>query len=99
MKFAYEKSEAQRIISHEDIMLKTYSKIISTYTSKRVIPPKLIYIGNYISATRPQNKFVPHSKVNILPVYWKKFNETFESKMIKLYCGHNLREFDIYKKK
>ena len=31
MKFAYEKSEAQRIISHEDIMLKTYSKIISTY--------------------------------------------------------------------
>ena len=33
MKFAYEKSEAQRIISHEDIMLKTYSKIISTYSS------------------------------------------------------------------
>ena len=68
-------------------------------TSKRAIPSKLIYVGNYISATRPQNEFVPHSKVNILPVYWKKFNETFETRMIKLYCGHNLREFDIYKKK
>ena len=33
MKFAYDKSKAQRIINHEDIMLKTYSKIISTYTS------------------------------------------------------------------
>ena len=33
MKFAYDKSKAQRIINYEDIMLKTYSKIISTYTS------------------------------------------------------------------
>ena len=33
MKFAYDKSKAQHIINHEDIMLKTYSKIISTYTS------------------------------------------------------------------
>ena len=33
MKFAYDKSKTQRIINHEDIMLKTYSKIISTYTS------------------------------------------------------------------
>lgn len=30
---AYDKSKAQHIINHEDIMLKTYSKIISTYTS------------------------------------------------------------------
>ena len=28
MKFAYDKSKAQRIINHEDIMLKTYSKMI-----------------------------------------------------------------------
>ncbi len=33
MEFEYDKSKAQRIISHEDIMLKTYSKIISTYSS------------------------------------------------------------------
>ena len=34
MKFEYDKSQAQRIISHEDIMLETYSKIISTYSSQ-----------------------------------------------------------------
>ena len=33
MKFAYDKSKAQRIINHEDIMLETYSKIISSYSS------------------------------------------------------------------
>lgn len=93
-------AEKSKIHYHVDAfgLLPQY-RIQLLNTSKRVIPPKLIYVGNYISATRPQNEFVPHSKVNILPVYWKKFNETFESKMIKLYCGHNLREFDIYKKK
>lgn len=33
MKFAYGKIETQRIINHEDIMLETYSKIISNYSS------------------------------------------------------------------
>lgn len=33
IKFVYDKREAQRIINHEDIMLETYSKIISTYSS------------------------------------------------------------------
>lgn len=33
MKFEYDKSKTQRIINHEDIMLKTYSKIINTYSS------------------------------------------------------------------
>lgn len=33
MKFAYDKKKAQRIISHENIMLETYSKIISRYSS------------------------------------------------------------------
>lgn len=93
-------AEKSKIHYHADAfgLLPQY-RIELLNTSKRIIPPKLIYLGNYISATRPQNEFVPHSKVNILPVYWKIFNETFESKMIKLYCGHNLREFDIYKKK
>ncbi len=65
-------------------------------TSERVIPTKLIYVGNFANAVRPQNEFVPHSKNNISPVFWKKFDETFETKMIKLYCGHNLRELSIY---
>lgn len=33
MKFAYDKREAQRIINHEDIMLKTYYEIINSYSS------------------------------------------------------------------
>lgn len=33
MKFAYDERKAQRIINHEDIMLETYSKIISSYSS------------------------------------------------------------------
>lgn len=33
MKFVYDKKKAQRIISHENIMLETYSKIISRYSS------------------------------------------------------------------
>ena len=33
MKFAYDERKAQCIINHEDIMLETYSKIISSYSS------------------------------------------------------------------
>ena len=32
MKFAYDKSKAQRIINHEGIMLEAYAKIISSYS-------------------------------------------------------------------
>ena len=32
MKFAYDKRKAQHIINHENIMLETYSKIISSYS-------------------------------------------------------------------
>lgn len=67
-------------------------------TSKRAIPTKLIYVGNFANTIRPQKEFVPHSKENVVPVPWKQFDETFETKMIKLYCGHNLREFSIYAK-
>lgn len=67
-------------------------------TSKRAIPSKLIYVGNFANAIRPQNEFIPHSKENIVTVSWKHFNETFETKMIKQYCGHNLRELSIYHK-
>ena len=68
-------------------------------TSKKVIPKKLIYVGNYMNSVRPQREFIPHSKANILTVSWIQFDETFETKMIKRYCGHNLRELSIYKEK
>ena len=66
--------------------------------SKKVIPSKLIYIGNFKGARHPQKEFVPHEKDCIIPVFWKKFNETFETEMIRKYYGHNLREYSIYQK-
>ena len=68
-------------------------------TSKRVIPTELIYVGNFANSICPQKEFIPHSKENIVSVAWKQFDETFETKMIKRYCGHNLRELSIYKDK
>lgn len=68
-------------------------------TSKRVIPSKLIYVGNFADAICPQKEFIPHSKKNLICVAWQRFDETFETSMIKKYCGHNLRELSIYKNK
>ena len=65
-------------------------------TSKRVIPKKLIYVGNFPDAIRPKKEFIPHAKVNIGVIWWKHFDMTFETEMIKKYCGHNLRELSIY---
>lgn len=61
-------------------------------------PKNLIYVGNFPNAIRPQKEFIPHVKENIIAVSWKRFDETFESKMIKRYCEHNLRELSIYRK-
>ena len=71
-------------------------RVVLLNTSKRVIPKNLIYIGNFPDADRPPKEFVPHTKLNIMPVSWKRFSETFETKMIEQYCGPNLRELRIY---
>lgn len=67
-------------------------------TSKKVIPTNLTYIGRYENSLKPAREFVPHSKHNIPAVSWKNFNLTFETEMIKMYCGHNCRELSIYGK-
>ena len=67
-------------------------------TSARVIPEKLIFVGNFQIAVAPPQEFIPHVKANITATAWKRFNETFETKMIQRYCGHNRRELSIYKK-
>lgn len=68
-------------------------------TSKKEIPANLIYVGNFAAAVPPEREFVPHAKQNILSVHWKHFGETFETKMLRRYCGHNLRELSIYQDK
>ena len=89
-----EKSKMNYQVDEYGLLPQYRAKILNT--SKKVIPAKLIYVGNYANAVLPQKEFIPHSKENIITVAWKQFDETFETKMIKRYCGHNLRELSIY---
>lgn len=91
-----EKSKINYQVDEYGFLPQYRAKLLNT--SKKVIPAKLIFVGNFANAVRPRNEFTPYSKENIMPVAWRQFDETFETKMIKLYCGHNLRELNIYKK-
>lgn len=92
-----EKSKINYQVDEYGFLPQYRAKLLNT--SKRVIPGKLLYVGNFENAVRPQKEFVPHSKENVVSVSWKQFDETFETKMIKLYCGHNLKELSIYTNK
>ena len=61
-------------------------------TSKKVIPSRLVYIGNFPDITPPKKEFIPHSKLNIYAVRWKDF----EQRLIERYTGYNLRREAIY---
>lgn len=65
--------------------------------SKRSVPNNLIYVGNYSNAKPPHNEFIPHSKLNIDALSWKRFNSTFEQDLVQSYCWHNLKEAKKYK--
>lgn len=62
-------------------------------TSKKAIPEKLLYVGNFKGIHAPQLEFVPEDIS--LPVFLWKF---FDPIMIDRYCGYNLRQYEIYKK-
>ena len=64
-------------------------------TSKKLIPSRLTFVGNFRDTIPPQKEFIPHTKVNIRAQAWK----TMEATLIRLYCGHNCREYAIYAKK
>ena len=74
-------------------LLPQYRVILLT-TSKRSIPSKLIYLGNFAEAVCPSKEFIPHSEFNISFVQWREF----ETAIISRYFGHNHREFQIYSK-
>lgn len=61
-------------------------------TSKRVIPDKLVYLGNFQNSAPPPKEFVHQCKLNISTVFWKEFEEN----MIARYLGYNLRQNNIY---
>lgn len=65
-------------------------KLIST--SKKTIPKKLIYIGNFTHVKPPMIEFIPHDKLSISSCSWKNF----ETSLIESYCGFNLKQYGIY---
>ncbi len=67
-------------------------------TSERVIPKKLIYLGNFDGANPPPKELIPYMNRNLQPVCWNSKHKTFEGKMLKYYNGYNLRGFQFYKK-
>lgn len=91
-----EKSKINYAVDDYGFLPQYRAKLLST--SKRVIPSKLLYLGNCTDEVRPKNEFIPHTKENIVSVSWKNLDQTFETQMIKKYCGYNLRELSIYKK-
>lgn len=91
-----EKSKINYVVDDYGFLPQYRAKLLNT--SKKVIPSKLLYLGNYADVICPKNEFVPHVKENMVTVSWKNFDQTFETQMIKKYCGYNLRELSIYKK-
>lgn len=61
-------------------------------TSKRIIPKKLIFIGNFNDCRAPEKEFVPHSKHNIATTTWKNIEED----IVKRYIRYNKRQSEIY---
>lgn len=88
--------KAQKDYQVDDYGFLPQYRVILLNTSKRVIPSNLIYVGNFANAVCPQKEFIPHTKENIVTASWKQFDESFETKMIKRYCGHNLRQLSMY---
>lgn len=69
-------------------------RLILINTSKRVIPKKLIYVGNYKDVLPPKLEFVPED-ISIPGFMWR----FFENNMIERYCGYNLGQYEIYAKR
>jgi hypothetical protein len=67
-------------------------RIALVNSSMRIIPKKLLYVGNFIDTITPTKEFIPHSKINIAAVLWKNFEEI----LIDRYFRHNRRQSKIY---
>lgn len=92
-----EKSKIHYEVDEYGFLPQYRTRLIST--SAKVIPSKLVYLGNFAEADPPKGEFIPHANVNIDSISWGKSGENFENRMIEKYCGHNLRELKIYSEK
>lgn len=71
-------------------------RLVLFKTTKKIIQSELLFLGNYSNVIPPEKEFIPRIKYNIPYVYWKTSDNAFETKLINLYCGHNLRELSMY---
>jgi hypothetical protein len=65
-------------------------------TSKKIIPKKLVYVGNFTDNAPPEIEYVRKSKASISALPWEKFNKTIEIDLIKKYLNFNKRQARIY---
>lgn len=82
-----------KYVTDEFGFLPTY-RLELINTSKRVIPKKLVYVGNYKDIRPPHLEFVPED-ISIPGFMWKFFDNI----MIERYCGYNLGQYEIYSKR
>ena len=58
-------------------------------SSKKSIPKKIMYVGNFQDVKQPKLEFIPSNKVNIYGVNWKDFEE----EIIKRYRRNNRKRY------
>ena len=72
----------------ENNYLTTYRVELSGSTSKRAIPKKLIYLGNFPKVRDPNGAYIAKPMLGLASMGWKKFEE----QMIQHYCWFNRKE-------
>ena len=79
-KLPTEKNELEKL---EYIIMRNFENVRYAYrtviesTSKRTIPEKLIYIGNYQNIQPPQKEYIQELPVEMELCLWKRVNEDF----------------------
>ena len=89
-RFLFKKTK-EKILTDEYNYIPIYKGHIST-TSKRSIPKKLIYIGNYKGVKPPKNENTDFKDTYGLYLFWKNF----ENEVIAKYFDYNKREAICY---
>ncbi|MCR4651465.1 MAG: hypothetical protein K5662_06885, partial [Lachnospiraceae bacterium] len=65
--------------------------MIIVSTSKRVIPKKLIYLGNYKDLNKPEKEHYPRKPNYMINIKWGKEGSAFEENMLTRYGWFNLK--------
>jgi len=74
-------------VNNEYLLPKYRIKLVST--SKRVIPKKLIFLGNFKKINSPKNEYIDPIDVQLYGVLWKNV----EDNIIRFYCFNKEENF------